>query len=105
MPKKRQPREIWRETRRKVWLRDGGICQSPLPSPLCIGKDEPMPLTKCHIDHIKSGKLGTNELSNLRVLCPVCHALRADERHRALTTKMLQKNAIPGNWRELVWED
>ena len=105
MPKKRQPLELWRNTRRKVWLRDGGRCQSPLQPPLCIGKDEPLPLHECHIDHIQSGKLGTNELDNLRVLCPVCHALRADHRHQALTAKALRAGLIPPNWRQLVWED
>ena len=104
MPKKRLPRELWSNLRREIWLRDNGQCQSPLQPPLCIGK--PMiPLNECHIDHIKSGKLGTNERDNLRVLCPVCHALRADHRHQGLTAKLLRKGLIPSNWRELVWED
>ena len=103
MPRTRQPKEIWRETRMKVWLRDEGRCQSPLQPPICQGKPQ-IGWDKCHIDHIKSGKLGTNDLDNLRVLCPVCHALRSDSRHRGLTTKLLQQNLLPSNWRELTWE-
>lgn len=103
MPKKRLPQELWREKRRRVWLRDRGRCQSPLEPPLCIGK--PMiPLHKCHIDHIQSGKLGTNAEDNLRVLCPVCHALRSDHRHQGLTAKLIRNGLIPSNWRELTWD-
>ena len=96
MPKTRQPRAIWRETRRKVWERDKGICQH------C---DDPVPLDKCHIDHIRSGKLAGNEMSNLRVLCRRCHFLRADFRHRGMIARALELGIIPPNWRELVWED
>lgn len=95
MPKKRQPREIWRVTRLRIWDRDGQKC-------VHCGKN--VALDKCHIDHIKSGKLGTNEDDNLRTLCPVCHALRIDHRHEGLFAKMLRKGLLPENWRELVWE-
>ena len=95
MPKTRQPREIWRETRRKVWKRDKGLCQH------C---GEAVPLIKCHIDHIRSGKLAGNEMSNLRVLCRRCHILRADFRHRGMIARALELGIIPPNWRELVWE-
>lgn len=104
MPRKRQPDEVWRVTRKKVWLRDGMRCQSPLQPPLCIGKPH-IGLRECHIDHIKSGKLGTNKQENLRTLCPVCHALRADHRHQALTARLLHVGLLPSNWRELVWEE
>lgn len=104
MPRRRQPREIWRETRMRVWLRDGGKCQSPLKEPLCQGKSGQLKLETCHIDHIHSGKLGSNETSNLRVLCPVCHGLRLDGRHRGLTQKLLHQNKLPPNWRDLVWD-
>lgn len=99
MPRKRQTKELWDETRRKVWERDKGRCQGPY----C--KDKPaLELSQCHIDHIRSGKLGTNELSNLRVLCPRCHVLRADNRHRGMISRALRLGIIPPNWRELVWE-
>jgi len=96
MPKSRQPREIWRETRRKVWNRDGRKC-------VHCGKR--LRLNECHIDHIRSGKLGTNQLSNLRTLCRICHATRADHRHQALTMRLVRTGELPPNWRELVWED
>ena len=97
MPKSRQPREIWQQTRRKVWERDGGMCQYP------YGK-HPIPLKEAHIDHIRSGKLGTNDMSNLRTLCRYHHVLRSDPRHRGMIAKALKEGLIPPNWRELVWD-
>jgi 5-methylcytosine-specific restriction protein A len=98
MPRRRQDRELWMETRRRVWERDGGMCQYP------YGK-HPVSLDQAHIDHIRSGKLGTNDLSNLRTLCRYHHILRADARHRGMIGKALEKGIIPPNWRELVWEE
>lgn len=101
MPKKRQAKELWDETRRRVWERDEGRCQGPY----C--KDKPvwsLTLEVCHIDHITSGKLGTNKLNNLRVLCRRCHVLRLDKRHRGMISNALREGIIPPNWRELVWE-
>ena len=95
MPKSRQPREIWRETRKRIWKRDGGRCQH------CGAL---VALNECHIDHIKSGKLAGNEDSNLRVLCRRCHVLRIDKRHRGMTAGALRDGIVPPNWRELVWE-
>ena len=104
MPKSRQPKEVWYETRKRIWERDGHCCQGPLQPPVCRGKPY-IALEKCHVDHIHSGKLGTNHDDNLRVLCPTCHALRADNRHRGMIANALKKGVIPPNWRELVWED
>lgn len=98
MPRERQPRAIWNITRRAVWERDGGYCQYP------YGK-HPVPLAAAHIDHIQSGLLGNNKLSNLRTLCEYHHVLRADPRHRGLIAWALRKGTIPANWRELVWDD
>jgi 5-methylcytosine-specific restriction endonuclease McrA len=101
MPKSRQPRQIWQETRRKIWKRDKGRCQGPY----CQHKPEwSIKLNKCHIDHIQSGKLGTNFLSNLRTLCRRCHVLRADHRHRGMIAAALRDGLIPPDWRKLVWE-
>ena len=97
MPRRRQDREIWQQTRRKVWERDGGMCQYP------YGK-HPIPLEEAHIDHIRSGKLGTNDMSNLRTLCRYHHVLRSDPRHRGMIAKALKEGLIPPNWRELVWD-
>lgn len=96
MPKSRQPKEVWRETRRKVWGRDGRRCVRCLM---------PQRLDECHIDHIKSGKNAGNEMPNLRTLCRYCHVLRADIRHRGMIGKALQDGTIPADWRGLVWED
>lgn len=100
MPKSRQPKEVWDETRKRIWKRDKGRCQGPY----CINQlDWSIKLTECHIDHIISGKYGTNHDSNLRVLCRRCHVLRADRRHRGMIAGALRDNVIPPNWRELVW--
>ncbi len=83
-------------TRRKVWERDDGQCQH------CSAA---LPLDGCHIDHIKSGKRGTNEMSNLRVLCRRCHVLRADRRHQGMIRQAIRDGIIPPDWRGLVWDD
>ena len=58
-----------------------------------------------HIDHIKSGRHGTNHMANLRTLCRRCHVLRVDFRHRGMIASALRDGIIPANWRELVWDD
>jgi 5-methylcytosine-specific restriction enzyme A len=98
MPKKRQPKEIWGETRERIWKRDGGLCQYP------HGR-HPVPLDEAHIDHVVSGKRGTNADGNLRTLCRKHHVLRADFRHRGMIAGALKAGVIPPKWRELVWED
>lgn len=103
MPKKRLPPELWQPLRRKTWERDNKQCQSPLEPPICTGKPY-IEFERFHCDHIKSGKFGTNELKNLRVLCPTCHALRLDHRHRGMGSSSLRKELIPPNWRPYVWE-
>lgn len=96
MPKKRLPKEVWFEVRKIIWKRDGGKCVR------CRIKLE---LNECHIDHIISGKNGSNSLNNLRTLCRKCHVLRADKRHRGMISKALKDGVIPSNWREFTWED
>jgi 5-methylcytosine-specific restriction protein A len=86
------------ETRRRIYERDGGLCQYP-------HGEHPVSLDECHIDHIKSGKLGTNADCNLRTLCRMHHVLRADRRHRGMIANALKGNIIPPNWRELVWDE
>lgn len=103
VPKRRQPAEIWEETRRRVWERDRGRCQSPLEAPICQGKPQ-VPLEKAHIDHIKSGKFGSNSRRNLRTLCRVCHVLRLDHRHRGMVAGALRLGILPDDWRRHVWE-
>jgi 5-methylcytosine-specific restriction endonuclease McrA len=102
MPKQRQPRVIWQRTRARIWQRDAGRCQGPY----C--REQPpwsLPLEQCHIDHIISGKCGSNADDNLRVLCRRCHILRADLRHRGMIANALRDGIIPPDWRALVWDD
>lgn len=97
MPKKRPPKEVWvTNIRPMIWKRDERKCKR------C---EVPVSLEECHIDHIKSGKLGTNQLNNLRTLCRRCHVLRMDHRHQGMIAKALKDGIIPPNWRELVWEE
>lgn len=96
MPKKRQPKEIWQQTRLIVLTRDN-CC--------CVRCGISVSIETAHIDHIQSGKHGSNHLNNLRTLCQRCHVLRADMRHRGMTAWALKNGIIPTNWRELVWED
>ena len=93
MPRKRQPREQWNETRKKVYERDAHICQK------C---KESVPLFEGHVDHIKSGKNGSNHISNLRWLCKRCHGLRLDHRHAGMRGRLVEQGILPPNWREVV---
>lgn len=93
----RQPLPVWRETRRRIYARDGGLCRH------C---GEAVRLRACHIDHILPlWRGGSNADSNLRVLCRVCHILRDDPGHRGMIAAALKRGIIPPNWRELVWDD
>lgn len=95
MPKKRQPVKIWQETRLKVLMRDGFKC---------VRCTIAVSISTAHIDHIISGKRGSNHISNLRSLCRQCHVLRADHRHQGMIAGALKDGVISDNWRELVWE-
>jgi 5-methylcytosine-specific restriction endonuclease McrA len=96
MPRHRPPKEIWDDIRRQILARDNYEC---------VRCRAPLSESTMHCDHIRSGKLATNELSNLRSLCRRCHVLRADHRHRGMIAGALRDGVIPPNWRELVWED
>ncbi|MBD2565414.1 MULTISPECIES: HNH endonuclease [Nostoc] len=104
---RRQPLEQWKVTRQRIYNRDRGICQSPTDSPpknsgLCMGEIE---LKTAHIDHIRplsSG--GSNHASNLRTLCPICHALRLDQKHEGMKSRLVTKGLIPVNWKNFVWD-
>lgn len=98
MPRHRPPRDVWVAIRRKIYKRDRGLCQYP------FGKHV-VAIEEAHIDHIRSGKLGTNSFKNLRTLCRRHHVLRADFRHRGMISRALKDGVIPTNWRELIWEE
>jgi len=95
MPKKRPPREVWDALRLMVLVRDKNRC---------VRCKTPVAVDTAHIDHIVSGKQGTNKLSNLRTLCRRCHVLRACHRHQGMIAKALADGVIPADWRPLVWE-
>ncbi len=95
MPKKRPPKAIWIQIRKIVLERDNYQC---VRCGILLKENA------AHIDHIQSGKLGTNKLSNLRSLCRRCHVLRADQRHRGMIGPALRDGIIPPDWRPLVWE-
>lgn len=95
MPRKRPPRQIWILLREIVWRRDKGKC---------VHCQKKVALNEAHIDHIISGKLGTNKIKNLRTLCRRCHVLRCDKRHRGMIGKALKDGIITSNWREEVWD-
>jgi len=105
---KRQDKQQWRDNRAKVWKRDQGACQSPGSAApklngLCLLQ---VALNECHIDHIRplsSG--GSNHHSNLRVLCPVCHALRSDEKHSGMRTDLVSKGVLPIDWKVYIWDE
>ena len=104
---KRQPDEQWRRTRQRIFKRDEGLCQSPENSApkkagVCQRETE---INVCHIDHIRpisSG--GSNHHTNLRILCPVCHALREDMKHKGLRDKMVKNGLLPNNYKVLIWD-
>jgi 5-methylcytosine-specific restriction protein A len=99
MPKTRQPREVWYQTRKRIWRRDRGQCLRCLQ----LGIAHVWPLQRCHIDHIQSGKRSSNADSNLRTLCRMHHTLRLDMRHRSMIGGALRAGLIPVNWREHLW--
>lgn len=96
MPKKRPPREVWDDLRIKILERDGYQCVR------CAAL---LLIQTAHIDHIKSGKLADNSLSNLRTLCRKCHVLRSDHRHRGMIASALRDGIIDADWRSQVWDD
>ena len=86
-----------------IWERDGHTCQSPLLPPICQGKPF-ITLADCDMDHIQAGRYGSNDYANLRILCPVCHALRDDGYHIQLLLELLESNRMPSGWHLHKWE-
>lgn len=56
------------------------------------------------MDHIRAGKRGSNLPENLRILCPVCHALRDDGYHYRLLTEMIEAGQMPEEWWLYKWD-
>ena len=107
MTGKRQSPKLWAKTRVRIFKRDRGECQSPeYAHPKKVGLcQRKMSLSQCHIDHIiPLAKGGTNRANNLRVLCPICHALRADKTHAMLRLGMFADGLLPANYKNLLWD-
>lgn len=102
MPRHRPPREVWEALRLIVLARDGWRC---VRCGVTIHDGDPHDGTSAQVDHIQSGKLATNAVSNLRSLCRRCHVLRACNRHRGMMSRALEDGVIEANWRPLVWDD
>ena len=101
---KRVHGDRWQAIQKEAYARADGLCQSPLKFPVCQGKHEPLGRAY-HVDHIQPLTCGgTNHIENLRILCPVCHSLRADRHHEGLRGKMIKLNKLPDNWPEFLWE-
>lgn len=96
MPKRRLPLSDWRKLREKIWKRNFGACTH------CCTE---VSLKEAHIDHIISGKAGTNSKKNLRTLCRRCHVTRGDFRHRGMIYRAIIDGIIPADWRPLLWWD
>ena len=61
-------------------------------------------LAEAHIDHIVSGKRGSNKLSDLRTFCRMRHLLCADGPHRGMIARALRAGVIRANRWDMVWE-
>lgn len=93
---RRQPKEIWRVTRKRVWERD---------SRRCVRCHALVSLRGHHCDHIiPLSRGGTNQDNNLRTLCVVCHATRSDTNHQGLVARLIERGLLPPDWRSLVWD-
>lgn len=82
--------------RRRALARDGFAC---------VRCGTPVTEETAHIDHVRSGKYGSNALDGLRTLCRRCHVLRSDVRHRGMIAAALRDGIIPPDWRSLVWDE
>lgn len=97
MPNVRVPRETWvKNIRPMIWKRD---------RKKCVRCGIELSLNKCHIDHIKSGKLSDNKFKNLRTLCRRCHVLRDDKNHLGMIASALKDGLIPVDWRNHTWKE
>jgi len=99
---RRPPKEVWQETRERIWGRDRGRCQGPY----CQEKEiYSLAIEEAHIDHIvEVSRGGRHGDENLRTLCRGCHTLRASPAHRGMISGALREGVIPADWRSRVWE-
>ncbi len=102
MPRHRPPREVWEAIRRVVLERDGWRC---VRCGVRVHDGGPHDATSANVDHVRSGKLASNALSNLRSLCRRCHVLRACNRHRGMIASALKDGIIGPDWRRDVWDE
>ena len=102
---KRQDRDIWNKTRKRVWERDDKKCVR-CGVEVVLTRKEVRETKKAvaNIDHIVRVKKGGNKDENLRTLCKRCHVLRKDMAHRGMGATALKEGIIGPGWRDEVWE-
>jgi 5-methylcytosine-specific restriction endonuclease McrA len=97
----------WQALRARALERSGGQCQSPLTGApklngLCQGAVDLL----AHCDHVLPLAVGgSNHISNLRMLCPICHAMRENRLHRAMGHQQQGKGQLPLDWEAYLWDD
>ena len=103
---KRPPQWQWKQLRQRVYELSGGQCQAPeqgtpKASGHCLGVTD---LKTGHCDHVQplSGG-GHNHVSNLRWLCPICHAWREGESHASLRNKLIRSGLVPFDNQPPTW--
>lgn len=105
---KRQDRDVWQQTRKRIWERDGQKCVH-CGVEVVLTRKEARDSNKSlgevvNTDHIERVKTGGNKDENLRTLCRRCHVLRKDMAHRGMGAKALKDGVIGPGWRDEVWE-
>jgi 5-methylcytosine-specific restriction endonuclease McrA len=85
--KKRQPKETWQMTRKRVLERNQSTCQHKAENKSLV-----------HLSQLFSRKLEKNKPENLRTLRGRCRLLVKDQKHRRIIVKALKKGTLCPNW-------
>jgi 5-methylcytosine-specific restriction endonuclease McrA len=105
---RRLPRDSpqWQTLRVRALELSGGQCQSsPTGAPKLNGLCRLTVDLSSHCDHILPLAVGgSNHISNLRMLCPDCHAMRENRLHRALGHRQQGKGDLPLDWEAYLWD-
>lgn len=87
----------------KIYTKDQGMCQSPLT--FCEYKaPDSLPYGIAELDHIiPIAHCGDNHHTNLRLLCPLCHALRKGPEHEARRVGMVRQGTLSPDLLTCLW--
>lgn len=105
---RRLPRDSpqWQSLRARALELSGGRCQSPpTGAPKLNGLCQGTVSLSSHCDHrqpLLTG--GSNHVSNLRMLCSTCHAMRENRLHRAMGHQQQGKGQLPLDWEAYLWD-